>query len=431
MQGGTEDGGAVATQAGTTEVGAPDATTLRATQFPLLWFTVFSYLLISSAERFTFVWLVIEELDGPSWASGLVLFSLGIPVFLLVLPAGALADRLDRRRLLMTTQLCGAAVTAVAAVLVATGVMNLLLAMVTAALLGAALAFGQPVRGSLVPSVVPRSLLLRAIVTMTIGMNVAMIIGPFLGGLIIRRVGIEWAFAVEAVLFAVGFLTLIPLRLAPVAGAAGAGAPSLRPRELLGSIRVGLHFVWHHPTLRALFAMLAVGGLLMMGSSSLLLPQIARDAFGREADEASRLFAFMGVGMMLTSIFLLSVGGVGRKGRKFLIALVLGCVVQVLQGLAPSYLLLAVLLFAWGGTGGFYLNLNQTLIQTATPGDMMGRVMSLHTLVQVGLAPLGSLAAGVIATGIGAQATMSLFGAIGVTAALLTFWRARELRATP
>ena len=107
MQGSTDTGTAIVDA-------ADDApTTLRATQFPLLWVTVFAYLLIGSAERFTFVWLVIEELDGPSWASGLVLFSLGLPVFLFVLPAGALADRWDRRRLLMTTQLCGAAVTAV------------------------------------------------------------------------------------------------------------------------------------------------------------------------------------------------------------------------------------------------------------------------------------------------------------------------------
>lgn len=427
MQGGTEGGAVVAEAAGAADehhLGAP--ATLRDTQFPLLWVTVFAYLLIGSAERFTFVWLVIEELDGPSWASGLVLFSLGLPVFLFVLPAGALADRWDRRRLLMTTQLCGAVVTAAAAVLVATGTMNLVLAMVTAGLLGAALAFGQPVRSSLVPSVVPRALLLRAIVTMTIGMNVAMIIGPAVGGLIIRNVGIEWAFTVEAVLFVVGFVTLIPLRL-PANPASTAGVPFDR-RQLLASIREGLGFVWHHPTLRALFAMLTVGGFLMMGASNLLLPEIAKDRFGRGADEASRLFAFMGVGMMLTSIFLLAKGGVHRKGKVFLISMVVGTSVQVLQGLAPSYWVLALLLFCWGGTGGWYLNLNQTLIQSATPPEMMGRVMSLHTLCQVGLSPLGSLAAGLIATGAGASATMSVFGAVGVGLVLLTLARAHQLR---
>lgn len=423
VQGGTGTDAAVEPGAAL-DASAP--TTLRETQFPLLWVTVFAYLLIASAERFTFVWLVIEELNGPSWASGLVLFSLGLPVFLFVLPAGALADRWDRRRQLMTTQLCGAAVTAVAAVLVATGTMNLLLAMVTAGLLGAALAFGQPVRSSLVPAIVPRSLLLRAIVTMTIGMNVATIVGPFAGGLIIRNVGIEWAFTVEAVLFVVGFVTLIPLRL-PAHAVVTPGRFDVR--ALLASVRAGLSFVWHHPTLRALFALLTVGGFLMMGASSLLLPEIAKDTFGRGADEASRLFAFMGVGMMITSIFLLAVGGVQGKGRKFLIAMAAGTSVQVLQGLAPSYWTLALLLFAWGGTGGWYLNLNQTLIQSATSDEMMGRVMSLHTLCQVGLSPLGSLAAGLLATGIGARSTMSVFGAIGLALVLLTAARARQLRA--
>ncbi len=409
------------------EASAEARPTLRSTQFPLLWIGVFSYLLIGSAERFTFVWLVIEDLDGPSWASGLVLFALGAPVFLFVLPAGALADRVDRRRLLMSTQLAGAAVTAAAAVAVAVGVMNLGIALVTAALLGTTLAFGQPVRSSLVPAVVPQELLLRAIVTMTIGMNVAMIVGPFLGGIIIRQVGIQWAFAIEAALFLVGFATVWPLRLP--AHAASATAAPLRIGALARSIADGLRFVWFHPTLRALFALLMVGGMLMMGGSNLLLPEIAKDVFDRSADEASRLFAFMGVGMTCVSVFLLARGGISRKGLVFLSSMVVGTAIQVLQGMAPSYLLLAVLLFCWGGSGGFYLNLNQTLIQSATPPEMMGRVMSLHTLCQVGLAPLGSLVGGVLATGVGPQAALSAFGAIGLLLVLVTFARASALRA--
>jgi MFS family permease len=262
---------------------------------------------------------------------------------------------------------------------------------------------------------------------MTIGMNLAMILGPFLGGIIIRRVGIEWAFGIEAVLFLVGFVAVLPLRLParPTGGTVAVRGVA----DLVAAIRDGLRFVWFHPTLRALFALLMVGGMLMMGGSNLLIPEIAKDVFGRDADEASRLFAFMGIGMTLVSFLLLAKGGVGRKGLVFLCSMVVGTSIQVLQGLAPSYVLLAVLLFCWGCSGAFYLNLNQTLIQSTTPGEMMGRVMSLHTLCQVGLAPLGSLLAGLIATGVGPQAALSLFGAVGVGCVLVTFWRAAALRA--
>ena len=396
--------------------------------FPLLWINGFSFLLISTAERFTFVWLVIETLDGPPWASGAVLFSLGLPVFLLVLPAGALADRVDRRRLLMSTQFAGAAVTLLSAILVWADLMTVPMALVPALLLGSAMAFGMPIRSSLVPAVVPPELLMRAIVTNTVGSNVAMIIGPVIGGAAIRRWGVGAAFAIEAGLFTVGFLALLPLRLAardtpPSDAAIG------HTRNLLASIRVGLAFVWQQPALRTLFFLLSVGGFLMMGSASLLLPQIAREVFGRDAAESSRLFAFMGAGMMVSSLFLIAKRDVKRKGLIFMLAMVSGSVCQLFQGIAPSYTVLAMLLVWWGLSGGWFMNLNQTLIQRATPADKMGRVMSLAVLANAGLAPLGSLAAGAVAsTGLGPQHTHGLFGAVGVAFVVTALVRSRALR---
>ena len=409
------------------EVGAQR---LRDTMFPLLWLNGFSFLLISTAERFTFVWLVIETLDGPSWASGAVLFCLGFPVFLLVLPAGAMADRYDRRRLLMTTQLAGAAITLLSAVLVWTNLMTFQLALLPAVLLGAAMAFGMPIRSALVPSVVPSSLLMRAIVTNTVGMNVAMIVGPVIGGLAIRRWGVGAAFALEAALFMTGFVTLVRLRLPdrPAESATG----SMSARELVASIRAGLTFVWRQPVLRALFGLLMVGGFFMMGSSSLLLPQIAHGEFGKDAALSSRLFAFMGLGMMLSSLFLMAKKDISRKGLVFMLAMVSGTICQVAQGWAPNYVVLAVLLVWWGLSGGWYLNLNQTLIQSATPADKMGRVMSLSVLANVGFAPLGSLAAGTLAgTSLGPQHTHGLFGLVGLVIVLGTLMLSRSLRNQP
>jgi MFS family permease len=424
-------------------VTAAPAARLRDTQFGWLWVNAVAFTMIATAERFTFVWLVIETLDGPSWSAGAVLFCLGLPVFLLVLHAGALADRYDRRRLLLTTQAAGVIVTALAAVMVGTGVMTVHLALLPAAALGCAMAFGLPIRSSLVSAVVPRELLMRAIVTNTVGVNVAMIVGPVIGGLAVRRFGIAWAFALESLLFAVGFLAVRPLRLPPPAPppAPSAARPvgegrweTLRhlDRSIRASIAEGLRFVWSSPSLRALFFLLTVGGFLMMGASAALLPQIARDEFGKDADAASALFAFMGVGMTGTSLFILTRRTLGRRGLVFLVFMVGGTLGQVLQGFAPTYAVLAGLMVLWGITGGWYVNLNQTLIQAATPLDTMGRVMSLNVLANSGLAPLGSLLAGALAgTALGVRGTYSLFGAIGLVCVLGTLAWSRSLRTLP
>lgn len=420
-------------------VAGPGPVRLRDTQFGWLWVNAVAFTMIATAERFTFVWLVIETLDGPSWSAGAVLFCLGLPVFLLVLHAGALADRYDRRRLLLGTQAAGAVVTAVAAIMVGTGVMTVPLALLPAAALGGAMAFGLPIRSSLVSAVVPRELLMRAIVTNTVGINVAMILGPVIGGLAVRRFGIAWAFGLESLLFAVGFLAVRPLRLPPPPPAVDRPVGQSRrealrqmDRSIRASIAEGLRFVWASPSLRALFFLLAVGGFLMMGASSALLPQIARDEFGKDADAASALFAFMGVGMTATSLFILSRRTVRRRGLVFLVFLVGGTVGQVLQGFAPTYAVLAGLMVMWGVTGGWYVNLNQTLIQAATPLDTMGRVMSLNVLANSGLAPLGSLLAGALAgTSLGVRGTYSLFGAVGTVCVLATLVGSRSLRSLP
>ncbi len=409
---------------------------LRDTQFGWLWLNAVSFTLISTAERFTFVWLVIEVLDGPGWASGGILFALGLPVFLLVLPAGAIADRYDRRRLLLITQLAGALITLLSAVLLWTDQMTLPVAFVPAVALGCAMAFGMPVRSSLVSAVVPKPLLMKAIAANTVGMNIAMIVGPVIGGFAVRNWGIAAAFAIESGLFALGFASLWALRIpAHVLDASKGERPvgaRATARSLLSSIGDGLRFVWSVPALRSLFALLIAGGFLMMGSASALLPRIARDEFGKDADQASALFAFMGAGMTCTSVYLLTRRKVKRRGLLFLVAMSFGTTGHFVMGFAPSYVVLAGLLVLWGACGGFYANMNQTLIQTATPLDMMGRVMSLAVLANAGIAPLGSLLAGTVADSrLGPQATFGAFGLAGMCTVATAWVFARSLRAIP
>ena len=117
-----------------------------------------------------------------------------------------------------------------------------------------------------------------------------------------------------------------------------------------------------------------------------------------------------------------------RRGLVFMCSMVVGTSDQVFQGLATSFGSLEVLLLGWGLTGGFYMNLNQALIQELTPRDRMGRVMALTTLVSAGLLPLGGLLSALLASAIGAQEALSTFGVVGLACVVISLWRARGLR---
>ena len=395
---------------------------LRRTGFWLLWANAVSVSMVMSADRFTFEWLVGETLDASDSATGWVLFAMGAPVVCFVLLAGAMADRHDRRRILLVTQLCGAVVLALSAVSVWTDLIDVPLTIVLAVLFGTVIAFGQPVRSSLLPSIVSRDQLMHAIVVMTIGANVAMIGGPLIAGWLIKVSGVGLALAAQACFFLVGVVLVMRLQV-----------PALPPVNRAVRIRTevmdGLRFVWTHRRLRALFFLLAVGGGLMFGSAVALLPKIARDEFGKGADASGLLFALIGVGMIVTSIGLIRFRRlITRRGLVFMIGMVLGTSNQIVQGFAPSFAWIAVLMFFWGASGGFYMNINQTLIQELTPKDKMGRVMSLTALTQGGLVPLGALIASALSGAVGPQQAMSIFGGASLGCVLAALAVAKELR---
>ncbi len=407
---------------GSGAVGTVGRPSLAGTTFWFLWLNAVSLQLIVSADRFTFLWLVEDTLGSPTWASGLIVFAIGAPVCLLVMTAGALADRHDRRRMLMTTQVAGLGVVTVGAALVWTEVIDLGIAVVLAAAFGTVVAFALPVRSSLVPALVGPGRVMQAVVWMTVGSNVAMIAGPLFVGGIIEAHGVAWAFVAQGACFTLGlgFATRI---VVPPRGTVVAR------RSLRADIGQALRFVRDHDRLGPLFLLLGVGGGVMGGSAFTLLPRIARDEFDRGAAEAGRMFALMGLGMIITSLTLMRHRArLRRRGLTFIGFMILGTVNQMLQGVAPSFLALQGLLLLWGLTGGFYINLNQSLIQELTPADRMGRVMALNALVGAGLLPLGGLAAGVVASLIGPRETLSLFGVVSLGCVLVVLWRAEALR---
>jgi MFS family permease len=147
-----------------------------------------------------------------------------------------------------------------------------------------------------------------------------------------------------------------------------------------------------------------------LGPVFVLIPEIAREDLGQGATGASILFAITSGGMLTMSIALASMSNLRRKGAVLLVTMMIAGFAVVGLGASQWYLVTAIVMFLWGLGGGIMVNLNQTLAQSHTPNEMMGRVMSVVTLGIAGMIPLGSLAAGGLAEVIGASEALMAFG---------------------
>lgn len=402
---------------------SPLGQTLAIRSFRFYWIATFFYFLVFGTQRFTFIWLVLELSDNAGLA-GVTAFALGIPAFFITLPAGAYADRLDRKRMVVWTNIAGAMTSIAIAVLIWTDVITVTLAIIMALLTGVTAAATQPPLTAMIPTIVPRERLMNGIVLRTMGQNLAMVLGATLGGIVIDVWNIGGAFAILMVAYGLSTLAMLGVNSKPVAQMPNGGTrPSLRT-----SVREGLSFIYRTPGLLGLMILLATMGFVMLGPVFVLVPEIAREELGQGATGAAILFAITSLGMLTMSIALASISNLRRKGALLLITLMIGGVIVIGIGASRWYLLTAVVMFFWGLGGGIIVNLNQTLAQSNTPDEMMGRVMSVVALAIAGMMPLGSLAAGVGAELIGAGEWLMVCGTALVVIGAVFWVRLPSLR---
>ena len=394
---------------------------MRIKPFRLLWGNTFLFVLVQSTSRFALVWLALD-LGARSNISGLILFVMGIPALLISLPVGVMSDRLDRRRILLTSQVGALAVALATAVMVTTETITIPWTVFLSFVSGIFIALGTPVRGAIVPTLVDRDRLVGAVAVSTIGNNLALIVGPATAGPAIRAWGIQGAFWLQVALYGLGLVLLFPLRLPE------RDIPERKDlrEELLGGIR----FVSGHEAVRSFFVLLSCSVLFMMSPWIVLGPQIAREQVGATGEQTTLLFAMLGVGQFVMSMAIMRWNHVLRqKGLWFMCGLCWGSCVQMLLGQSFSLVSMGLFLFMWGLGGGLYTNLNQTLIQNNTPPAVMGRVMALQSLLMSGLAPVGALLVGFVARSVdNVPATFTACGALMLLSAVYFLAFHRHLR---
>jgi len=371
-----------------------------------LWINNLVYMFVSNAQRFAVGWLVLDGLGGNETSQGMAVFMLGIPAAFIVMQAGVLADRVDGRTLLLYSQLGFLAVVVATLVLLGMDRLNYGWVLVLSVFSGIAQAFGGPVRQALIPLLVPERLLMNAVALNALAMTSSMVLSAPLVKITGDLFDFEGVYALQVVMLVAGLGVLRKLE-----------TPQVQEREkrrLLQEARSALRHVVGDIRLRVLFLLLAMAAVSVNAAIMVTMQAKVKEELLRDSGDTAYLLAVMAVGISITSVIVMRKGDMKRKGGKFQRAMMCGSLLVMCMGQASSFLLLIPLFFLMGLAGGFFITMNQGLIQSTTPKDIMGRVMGLYLLVQVGLMPLGALGLGWAASQIGAGNVVSICGAVSL-----------------
>nr|WP_170949213.1 MFS transporter [Rhodococcus sp. 06-621-2] len=350
-------------------------------------------------------WLVLTLSGGNGFAVGIVMALQFGPTLLLSVWGGVLADRYDKRRLLMITQVFAAVCGLVLGLLDVGNVVELWHVYVIAFVLGCSSAIDAPVRQSFTIEMVGKETLSNAIALNSMTFNMARIIGPAISGVLITLVGTGWVFLINAASFAAVFGALIAMR------AKDLFAVERAPRAK-GQVRAGFSYVWGRPDLRVLLATVFVVSTFGL-NFPLSLAVLARNSFGSGADAYGLLSTTLAVGTLLGATLAARRSTTPRL-RLFLGAVIAFGVFELLVGLMPNYLLVALLLIPTGALNLTFSTSAMNILQMSVPSDMRGRVMGIYMLCFLGGTPIGSPVLGWLADVLDPRAPLVVGGVVSL-----------------
>lgn len=336
-------------------------------------------------------WLVLRLSNSPAML-GLVAAAASLPVLLLSLPAGTLADRVSKRRLLLVSQVVAMALAVILAWLTLTERIEVWHVVTLATLLGMVTAVEGPARQAFTVEMVGREDLLNAIALNSSIFNAARTVGPAVAGVVVALIGEGPAFALNAASFVFVIASLLLMRLPPFL------PPSRVQRR--GQLREGLRYIQNEPRVRALLMQAAAISFFCF-SYIPLLPVFARDILHVGASGLGMLSAASGLGALTAALILAQFGDAVPRGRLVRLAALLQPGLLIAFS-ASRWLPLSLLLIAMAGWAGVTtMALTNTLIQSIVPDSLRGRVMSVFTLLLMGLSPMSGMLAGGIAQVVG------------------------------
>lgn len=364
-------------------------------------------------------WLALD-LSNDAFIVGVVSAAGSFPVLLFSLYGGVVADRYDKRKLVMIGQGLLALEAAALWLFVVTGTITIPWLVALAAFAGVVSAFEIPARQALLVELVERDDLMDAIALNTSAFNLARILGPSIAAAVIAAAGLAWCFGLNALSFSAVLAGLFMLRLPPYVRPVG------RPSPMAG-LREGIAYMLATREIVVIMRMVAVFSIFGVPYLT-LMPVFAREALGLGASGYGVLMTVTGVGALSGALFLAAVGGRIQRGRLFAIASV--AFPMAILALSATWLpeVAAFVLLLAGLSMILQTALANGILQSVVPDELRGRVMSAYVVVYVGFAPIGSFTGGALARVIGIEWTLAAGGGVMLLFALWTFWKHAELR---
>ena len=338
-------------------------------------------------------WLVLQLTDGNAFLTGTAVGIRTLPILIIGPGAGVLADRIDRRKLVMFTQIYMAIAAVISASLVlasnldadpVTGPLKWWHAFIYMGISGVAHSIVQPVRQAMVPNTVPLRDLGSALALNGMAHPSMRIVGPALGGVLIATLGFDWNFFIEAAFYVTIVLVYLPMKLPYREERSTAGT------SLLSSMREGLAYVVKERTILQLILMAFIPNLVFQ-PVVFVLPIFTTEVLGRGADAGGILAGAVGAGGIVAAVIIAGRGFIIPRGPATLAGLIGGCCFILLFSQSTWYFSSMAFLAGLGFFQYIFRVGNNTLIQTIVPDALRGRVMSIYMLDN-GLTPLATMA---------------------------------------
>jgi MFS family permease len=393
--------------------------------FRLFWIGLSASSIGSWMQVFALGILVIQlaardgSLELAPFYLGLTGLARAIPGLALTLIAGAVADRSDRRRLLLVTQGVMSVNASALALVTVLGSVTMWHVLVAAAVQSAAFAFDAPGRHSMLPRLVPPRAMASAIGLQSAAFNGAQVIGPLAAGLLYFPIGVAGLLIINAASFTVILFALIAMKPIP--------RLSVPRHSVLGSVADGMRYLKSNRRVAWLLSLTATA-LFCTGSFVTLLPAVAGELSFMGTSWLSLLIAATGLGALVGSFGLMRLGRSRHIGRIYAGATLFNglAIVFFALSLQPGYALVTA--FAAGLAGTLMAGLTNTMLQGAITDEYRGRIMSIFSFMFIGLTPAGQLVLGAIGTPLGIHAALIVAGSVAFVVGLFGAIRVHSVR---
>ena len=364
-------------------------------------------------------WL-IYRLSHSAFLLALDQFLGGIPIFLFSLIGGVVADRVERRKILLGSQYVQMATAGLLTILVTTGLVHVWHILCLSFISGLAQAFGGPAYQALIPTLVEKDDMPNAIALNSIQFNVAVMVGPALAGQALARLGEKWCFGLNALSFLAPIisLSLISARFLPIK----------TTETMFASLKQGIRFARKQNSMEALILLAFCMTALAMPMRT-YIPVFVKDIFHRGPETYGNLLALMGLGSIFGSLMIASAGNFKRKGRVALCALIcLGAGISAFA-FSKSVPLSGIILVLVGASMMAVFATVNSLVQLITTNEMRGRTMSVYNVAFRGGMPMGNLLSGWLVPIFSAPVVLGVNGFLLVLLALYFLLLQRRMAA--